>query len=456
MGISMNEDKSVLTIPHDLEGEQAVLGAIIFDNKTIFDVMSILTPNSFHEEAHRHIFRAMLELTEVNQPIDEILLGDQLKEWGKLDEIGGYGYLAELVDCVPSSGNIVYYARIVQEHAIARDIIATASDLSRKGRDTSVSIKQLLDEADEKFRAIREITVTEDYVLIKDAMQKAFKKLEDVSKNKSEITGLPTGFMDLDRITSGLHPTDLIILAARPSMGKSALLFNIATYVATRKVTKGAVLIFTMEMSIEQCVMRMLTSESRIDSQKLTTGNLDDSDWDRLAGAADRLSVAPIYINDKVLTISEVRAIAKKLDRQLEHGLSLIGIDYIQLMASSNKGSREQDVSEMATGSKQLAKDLHVPVIALSQLNRSLENRTDKRPKLSDLRESGTIEQAGDIILFIYRDEVYYEDSEHKGMAEIIIAKHRNGPIGKIDLVYTGKHVKFANMSKMEPPSYIK
>jgi replicative DNA helicase len=452
----MNENKSVLTIPHDFEAEEAVLGAIILDNKMIFEAMSILTPNSFHDENHRHIYRAMLELVDSNQPIDEILLGDQLKEFGKLEDIGGYACLAELVDCVPSSGNIVYYSRIVQEHAIARDIITTASDLSRKGRDTTVSIKQLLEEADEKFRSIRENALTKDHVLIRDAVLKAFATLEELSENKSEITGIPTGFLDIDRITSGLKPSDLIIIAARPSQGKTAIALNIATYVAIKNKSKGAVLIFTFEMSTEQLVFRMLAAESRIDSKKLQTGNLEQEDWDKLAKATDRLLGAPIYIIDKVLTINEVRAISRTIDQQHEGGVSLIVMDYLQLMESSVKGSREQEVSEMSRGSKQLAKDLNVPVIALSQLNRALENRTDKRPKLPDLRESGSIEQDADIIMFIYRDEVYYEDSEKKGIAEIIIAKHRNGPIGMVELVFTGKYTKFSSMSKINPPSHIK
>ncbi len=448
------ENKSVLTIPHDFEAEQAVLGAIIFNNQTMTDVAGILTPNSFHEESHRHIYRAMLELVDGNQPIDEIILGDQLKELGKLEDIGGYAYLAELVDCVPSSGNIVYYARIIQEHALLRDLISTTSDISRKSRDPQQSISELLAEAENKITEIATRTATKSYSHIKDILLTNFDKLEEISKTKSEITGLPTGFMDLDRITSGLQPSDLIIVAARPSMGKTALALNIATYVSIRNESQGAVLMFSLEMSKEQLAMRMLTSESRIDSHKMRTGNLEQEDWDKLAKATDRLSVAPMYINDASnITPYEVATICKQLNKELENGISLIVLDYMQLMQGNRKtNSREQEIAEISRSLKGLAKDLNVPVIALSQLNRALENRSDKRPQLSDLRESGSIEQDADIILFIYRDEVYNEDSEKKGIAEIIISKHRNGPTGMIELVFTGKHTKFANISKIEPP----
>lgn len=448
------ENKSVLTIPHDFEAEQAVLGAIILNNQTINEVAGFLAPNSFHAENHKHIYRAILELVEANQPIDEIILGDQLKVFGKLEEIGGYAYLAELVDCVPSSGNIVYYARIIQEHALLRDLITTTTDISRKSRDPQQSITELLAEAENKITEIATRSTEKGYSHIKDILLTNFDKLEEISKHKSEVTGLPTGFMDLDRITSGLQPSDLIIIAARPSMGKTALALNIATYVATRSDTKGAVLIFSLEMSKEQLAMRMLTAESRIDGKKMRSGNLEQDDWDKLAQATDRLSVAPIYINDTSnLTPYEVVTVSKQLNKEFEHGVALVVVDYLQLMQANKKtNSREQEIAEISRSLKGIAKDLEIPVIALSQLNRALETRSDKRPQLSDLRESGSIEQDADIILFIYRDEVYNEETEKKGMAEIIIAKHRNGPTGMIELVFAGKYTKFASLSKLEPP----
>lgn len=448
-----SEDKSLLSIPHDFEAEQAVLGTIIFENKIILELMSILVPNSFHEEHHRHIYRAMLELVKKDLPIDEIILGDQLKEIGKLEEIGGYAYLAELVECVPTAGNFIYYAKIIQEHALLRDLIATTADIGRKSRDPEQSVSELLIEADEKINEIQRRIHHKSYRGMKDILQVAFDNLEETSKNKRRITGLETGFIDLDQITSGLQPSDLIIIAARPSMGKTGLAINMATQVASRNRSKGAILIFSLEMSAEQLVMRMLASESRISLTKLRIGNLNQDDWDRLAKATDMLSTCPIYINDDTdLSPQDIVAITKKLDKEFENGVSLVIMDYIQLANGNKKLPREQQIAEISRSLKGLAKKQNIPVIALSQLNRMLENRTDKRPKLSDLRESGSLEQDPDIILFIYRDEIYNEDSDKKGIAEIIIAKHRNGPTGYIELVFKGEYTKFANMSRLEPP----
>ncbi len=450
------ENKSALTIPHDFEAEQAVLGAIIFNNQTMTDIAGTLTPNSFYSENHRHIYRAMLELVDANEPIDEIILGDQLKEFGKLEDIGGYAYLAELVDCVPSSGNIVYYAKIIQEHALLRDLITTTSDISRKSRDPQQSISELLAEAENKITEIAIRSKDSDCYHIRDSLVKSYEKCEEATKTKNEITGLPCGFADLDRMIYGLQPSDLIILAARPSMGKTALALNIASYAAINHKSEGAILVFSLEMSADQLTMRMISSESRIDSRKLRTGDIEQEDWDRLAKATARLSDAPIYINDtQGITPYEVATICKRMDQQFENGVSLVIVDYLQLMRSNRACvSREQEIAEISRALKGLAKDLNVPVVALSQLNRALENRKDKRPILSDLRDSGSIEQDADIILFIYRDEVYNDNSDNKGIAEIIIAKHRNGPTGMIELVFTGKHTKFGNISKIDPPTY--
>lgn len=449
-------DNQGLTIPHDTPAEQAVLGSIIFDNKTINDVSGILKPNSFHEENHQHIYRAMMGLVEANQPIDEILIGDQLKSLNKLDDIGGLSYLAELVECAPSSGNIVYYARIIEEYALLRDLITTTTDIGRKSRDPQQSISGLLAEAEDKITEIATRSSIKKYKPLKNILVKSFEKLEEYSRKTSEITGLPTGFIGLDRITSGLQPSDLIILAARPSAGKTALALNIASYVATRGETKGAVLIFSLEMSEEQCSMRMLAAEAQINSKKLRSGKLEQDDWDKLARATDRLSVAPIYINDaSELTPYEVMTIARQVNNDFEHGVSMIIVDYIQLMKGNKQtNSREQEIAEISRSMKAIAKELNVPVIALSQLNRALENRSDKRPQISDLRESGSIEQDADIILFIYRDEMYNKDSEKKGTAEIEIAKHRSGPTGMVELVFVGKYTKFASMAKMQPPAF--
>ncbi|MBU3916563.1 replicative DNA helicase [bacterium] len=448
------QNKPVLDIPQDKEAEQAVLGAIIFNNEVLNDVAGILEPKSFHSEAHQHVFRAMLELAEDNQPIDEILLADQLKAFGKLEEIGGILYLAELLDCCPSSGNTVYYAKIIEEHALLRELIATTNIIGRKSRDPQQNISELLAEAEKKITEIAIRSSDKSYSHIKDVLSTSFARLEEISESKGDITGLPTGFVDLDKITAGLQTSDLIIVAARPSMGKTAFALNIATYVAKWKESKGAVLVFSLEMSKEQLAMRMLTAESKIDGKRMRSGNLEQEDWDKLAMATDKLSEVPIYINDSSnLTPYELVTVCKQLNKELEDGVSLVIVDYLQLMHGNKAtNSREQEIAEISRSMKGLAKDLNIPVIALSQLNRALENRSDKHPQLSDLRESGSLEQDADIILFIYRDEVYNEDSDKKGIAEIIIAKHRNGPIGTINLAFIGKYTKFANLAKDELP----
>lgn len=442
-----------LTIPHDIEAEQAYLGAIIENNELLSETASILTPRSFFKTAHQYIFRAMLELFETNQPIDEVLLGDQLRELNQLEEVGGYAYLAELVDYVPSSGNAVYYARIIQEHALLRDLIDTTSEIGRKSRDPEQNISELLAEAENKITEISTRSTDNKYSHIKEILASSFKRLEKISETADEITGIPTGFIDLDKFTSGLQNSDLIIIAARPSMGKTAFALNIASYVSTRSEVKGAILVFSMEMSKEQLAIRMLTAESKVDSKKLRSGNLEQEDWDKLAMATDKLSVVPVYINDSTnVTPYELNTICKQLDKEFEHGVSLIIVDYLQLMQGNRPNmSREQEIAEISRNLKGIAKELDVPVVALSQLNRALENRSDKRPQLADLRESGAIEQDADIILFIYRDEVYNDESPDKGIAEIIISKHRNGPTGVIRLAFVGKYTKFANLSHMSP-----
>lgn len=445
----INKSKQSSSIPHDFEAEQAVLGSIVENNDTLNDVGSILTPRSFHSIAHQYIFRAMLELAEANQPIDEILLGDQLKSLNQLEEIGGYAYLAELVECAPTAGNIVYYAKIIQEHALLRDLITTTTDIGRKSRDPEQNINELLADAESKISEIAIRSTERKYLHIKDILAYNFKRLEKISESPDNITGIATGFIDLDKITSGFQLSDLIIIAARPSMGKTALALNMATNISKNSEEKGAILIFSMEMSKEQLALRMLTSESRVDSKKMRTGNLEQDDWDKLAMATDTLSVAPIYINDSNnVTPFELTAICKQLDKEFDNGVSLVIVDYLQLMQGNRPNMpREQEISEISRSLKGIAKELNIPVIALSQLNRALETRSDKHPQLSDLRESGAIEQDADLILFIYRDEIYNKESPDRGIAEIVVAKHRNGPTGLVRLQFTGKHTRFANLS---------
>jgi len=447
------DKNQTLSIPYDVEAEQALLGAIIEDNEVLSEIATILTPTAFYKPSHQHIFRAMLELGDLQQPIDEVILGDQLRSMNQLDEIGGYAYLAELVECVPSVGNVVYYAKIIHEHSLLRELIATTTEIGRKSRDPEQNITALLSEAESKISEISTRSTEKKYSPIKEILVSSFKRLEKISATDEEVTGIPTGFIDLDRFTSGLQDSDLIIIAARPSMGKTAFALNIATYVAMRAEQKGAILIFSLEMSKEQLAIRMLTSESKVDSKKLRSGNLEPEDWDKLSMATEKLSVVPLYINDSTnLSPFELISIAKQLNKDFEHGLSLIVVDYLQLMKGNRPNMpREQEIAEISRSLKGVAKELNIPVIALSQLNRALENRSDKHPQLADLRESGAIEQDADIILFIYRDEVYNDDSPDKGVAEIIISKHRNGPTGVIRLAFIGKYTKFANLSRQEP-----
>lgn len=447
-----------LKIPQDIEAEQAVLGAIICDNDLISQTAGILKSGSFFSLSHQYVFQAMIELDELNQPIDEIILGDHLRSLNQLDEVGGYTYLAELIDCVPSSANVNHYAKIVQEHALLRELISTTTDIAKKSRSAEQNISELLSEAETKITEIASRTASANYRHIREVLASSFERLEKISETTEVVTGLPTGFIDLDKTTSGLQPSDLIIIAARPSMGKTAFALNIATHIALRSKNpalvlrpeeKGAILLFSLEMSREQLATRMLTSISQVDASKIRSGNLDQEDWDRLAMATDRLSGTSIFINDSTsLSPHELVAISKQLNKEHEHGVSMVIVDYLQLMKGTRPNTpREQEIAEISRSLKGLAKELSIPVLALSQLNRSLESRSDKRPQLSDLRESGALEQDADIIMFIYRDEIYNKETKDKGIAEIIISKHRNGATGMQPLAFIGKYTQFANLA---------
>ena len=442
------------TIPHDNEAEQAVLGSILYDEETFPEIASVLQPESFFLPAHQYIFQAMIDLEENGQPInDEVLIGDQLKSKKQLEDAGGFTYLGGLVDCSPEVAHIKHYIKIVEEHALLRDLISTTTEIARKSRNPEQNITELLSDAESKISEIATRTAKENYRHIKDIIVDSFTHLEKISATSSDVTGLATGFVDLDKLTSGLQPADLLILAARPSVGKTALALNIAHYVATKVNTDGAVLIFSMEMSKEQLALRLLGAEARVDGSRIKSGNLIQDDWDRLALATDQLSKTTLYINDQTnLSPFELATICKQLNKESDNGISLIVVDYLQLMKGNKPNQpREQEIAEISRSMKGLAKDLNVPVLALSQLNRALESRSDKHPQLSDLRESGSIEQDADIIMFIYRDEIYNPNSPDKGTAELIVAKHRNGALGKIRLAFIGKYTKFANFSDKAP-----
>ena len=434
--------------PQNLEAEQSILGGIMLDNQALNSVLEILQVKDFYNDAHRKIFSAIIELAERNEPSDLITLSSALRDKKQMDAVGGVSYLASLVDNVPSAANIAYYSKIVKEKAILRGLIGTATEILNKSYDTGAEVDQVLDEAEHAIFEISENKIRPAFFAIKDLIKDSFKTIEKLFERKELITGVPTGFDKIDDITSGLQNSDLIIIAGRPSMGKTAFALNIAQYTAIR--LQIPVAIFSLEMAKEQLALRMLASEAKVDSQRLRKGFLGEMDWPKLTTAAGNLSEAPIFIDDTpAITVLEMKAKARRL--KAETGLGLIILDYLQLMRSGGyKESREQEISEISRSLKALAKELRVPVIALSQLNRKVEDRTNRRPQMADLRESGAIEQDADLIAFIYRDEVYNKESNEKGTAEIIIGKQRNGPIGTIKLAFLEKYTSFENLARTE------
>ncbi len=436
--------------PQNLEAEQSIIGSILQENQALNAAMEVISQRDFYSEAHRKIFSAILELSDRNEPTDLITLSNILKNKNQLDQVGGVAYLASLVDNVPSSANIAYYAKIVREKSILRTLIGTATDILGKSYNTGADVDEVLDAAEHAIFDISEHKIRPSFFAIKDIIKSSFKTIEKLYESKELITGVPTGFEKLDEYTSGLQRSDLIIIAGRPSMGKTAFALNIAQYAALEAGTPAAV--FSLEMSKEQLAMRMLASTAKVDSQRIRKGFLGETDWPKLTMAAGSLSEAPIFIDDTpAITVLEMKAKARRL--KAEFGLGLVIVDYLQLMRSGGgRESREQEISEISRSLKALAKELSVPVIALSQLNRKVEDRTNRRPQMADLRESGAIEQDADVIAFIYRDEVYNksEDNPEKGIAEVIIAKQRNGPTGTVKLAFLEKFTSFENLARTE------
>lgn len=432
--------------PHSIEAEQSVLGGLMLDNQAWDKIADRLQEKDFYRNEHRLIFRVISDLANRNNPFDVITLSEALKNLNELTNIGGEVYLFELVRTTPTAANITAYADIVRERSVLRQLITVASQISENafspsGRDST----ELLDEAESKvFQIAEQRARGSGPVRISDLLAKAVDRVDTLYHSDQAITGLPTGYHDLDEMTSGLQDSDLVVVAGRPSMGKTAFAINIAEHAAIKQ--KKPILIFSMEMPGEALALRMLSSLGRIDQHNIRTGKLKDEDWPRITSAVSMLSDASMFIDDTpALSPGEVRARARRVAR--EHGqLGLIVIDYLQLMqVHGYKENRTNEISEISRTLKAIAKEMNVPIIALSQLNRGLEQRTDKRPVMSDLRESGAIEQDADLILFIYRDEVYHENSPNKGTAEIIIAKQRNGPIGKVTLTFLGKYTRFEN-----------
>lgn len=432
--------------PQSIEAEMSILGGVLLDNEAINRVLDILIPEDFYRESHRKIMRAMIELNDHREPCDLITLTTILKRKGELEEVGGAPYLATLVDYVPTAANIAYYSKIVKEKAIARNLITAATEIVTDGYGDQIEIEELLDKAQKSIFEISENRINTPYHPVSLILKDTIKYIEDLYEKKESVTGVPTGFVDLDNKTAGFHAGDLVIIAGRPSMGKTAFALNIAQYAAIHANPRHPVVIFSLEMSKEQLVTRLLCSEARVDASRLRTGHLQDGDWDKIMRGADKLHDSKIFIDDTpAISIMEMRAKARRL--RAEHGIGMVVVDYLQLMrGGASPESRQQEISEISRSLKALAKELSVPVIALSQLNRGLESRNDKRPIMSDLRESGAIEQDADVIMFVYRDEVYNkENPEVKGRAEIIIGKQRNGPIGTVDLTFLGEYTRFEN-----------
>jgi replicative DNA helicase len=431
--------------PHNIDAEQSVIGGILLDNEVLAGVLEVLRGAEFYRAAHRTIFSAVTELFERNEPCDLVTLTDLLRSQKKLEEVGGASYLASLVDRVPSAANSSQYARIVKEKSMVRTLISRATEIVAAGFDSSLMAEDLLDQAEQAIFQVSEDRINPSFFPIKDIVKQNIKTLETLYDRKEMVTGVPTGFTELDRFTSGFQSSDLIIIAGRPSMGKTALALNIARNAAVDADTPVGV--FSLEMNKAQLGMRLLCSEARVDSQKMRSGFLSERDWPRLTRAAGTISEAPIFIDDTpAISALELRAKARRLKK--DQNLGLVIVDYLQLMRGSyGSERREQEISEISGSLKALAKEIDVPVVALSQLNRKVEERHDKRPQLADLRESGAIEQDADVIAFIYRDEVYHQDSPDQGRAEVIIGKQRNGPTGRTKLTFLTQYTRFENLA---------
>jgi replicative DNA helicase len=430
-------------LPHNAEAERTVLGAVLVDNAAFNSAAEILTRDDFHREAHRRIFDAMAVLAERSQPIDPVTLKDELVRASSLEAVGGAAYLASLLDGVPRITNVEHWSRIIKEKAVLRSLIHAGNRIVQSAFEAEDEAALILDRAEKSIFDIAEHRIRQGFVGIREIVKESFRTIDQLSQSRDLVTGLPTGFVDLDERTSGLQKGDLIIVAARPAMGKTSFCLNIAQHAALHAGETAGV--FSLEMSKEQLVLRMLCADARVDSHRLRTGNLQEKDWTRLAKAYADLSTAKIFIDDSAtLTPLEMRAKARRL--KAEHGLGLIIVDYLQLVSGAGRTeNRQQEISSISRSLKGLAKELSVPVIALSQLSRAPEARTDRRPQLADLRESGAIEQDADIVMFIYREEEYKPSDENRGIAEIIIGKQRNGPTGTLKLAFIKEFTRFEN-----------
>lgn len=434
-------------LPHSIEAEQSVVGSMLMGREAIMAASEMLTSDDFYQHQYGVIFDAMVELFNEGKPVDLVTLQDRLKEKDLPPEITSMEFVRDLLNAVPTSANVRYYATIVSEKAVLRRLIRLSEEIANECYVNKEPVEVILEETEKRMFKLLQQRNSGDYVPIRQVVMNTLENIERASKTKGSVTGLATGFTDLDYKTSGFQPSDFILVAARPSMGKTAFVLNIAQYMAFKQ--NKAVAIFSLEMSREQLMNRLFSMESKVDSQSLRTGNLKDEEWSKLIESAGLIGESNLIIDDTPgISIGEMRSKCRKY--KLEHGLDIIIIDYLQLMTGSGRGtdSRQQEISDISRSLKALARELNVPVVALSQLSRAVEQRTDHRPMLSDLRESGAIEQDADVVMFIYRDDYYNKDSEDKGIAEIIIAKQRNGPIGTVNLVWLPDYTKYANIQR--------
>jgi replicative DNA helicase len=431
--------------PHNLDAEASVLGSMLLSKNAIAEVTELVGPEDFYRGAHRTLFESIRGLYDRGEPVDTVTLTDDLDRVGLLDSVGGAMAVAELIAEVPTAANAVHYARIVADHAVRRRIIETGTQIARMGYDAE-EVDEALDSAEALMYQAGQRNFGGEFSTMKELLNASFEQIERLHENNSAITGLATGFHDLDELTAGLQASNLVIIAARPAMGKSTLVQNIATNIAVNQ--RLPVALFSLEMSKMELIQRVLAAEARVDSDRLRTGRLQEADWPKLSQAMGRLAEAPLFLDETAsVNLMEIRSKCRRLKQK--HGLNLVIVDYLQLMQSHRRvDNRTQEVGEISRGLKILAKELEVPVVVLSQLNRRLEERSDKRPQLADLRESGSIEQDADIVCFIYRDEVYDPDSPATGEAELIVAKHRSGPLKTVRLSFLGHHSRFASMAR--------
>lgn len=442
----MSQQETIEKVPpHNLDAEAALLGSMLIDHSVIPQAIEMLDEGAFYKDSHRSIYAALIRLFDENKGVDLVTIIEELKAKGLLDSVGGPSYLTSLASGVPTSANFIHYANIVKQKKMLRNLISAATQIVTSAYDPSQDVESVVDKAEQLIFDVSQKKVSNKFSVLRDVIKSSIETIDSLYQRKENITGLATGFRDLDIMTAGLQPSDLIIVAGRPSMGKSALASCMVEHIGV--VEKKAVAFFSLEMSKEQLVQRMLCSHARVDAHKVRTGFLSQADWPRLVSAAGKLSEAPIYIDDTPgISVLELRAKARRLKSQFD--IKMIVLDYLQLMQGPSRSeNRQQEISEISRSLKALARELGVPLIAISQLSRAVEQRADHKPQLSDLRESGAIEQDADVVMLIVREEIYNRTEENKGMADLIIAKQRNGPIGSMKLVFLGEHMRFDNLT---------